>query len=152
MNKEIKIDNEIQLLAQELERKFSKQQISQWAIDTGFMKRKAKVKPMYFLLLCTLLGESFGQKSLTQLCAQLGATFNIGITTEGLNQRFNTQAVEFLKRMYQSLVTQQLEGSLSFIEERETLNGGDCITSAPNPKARMSGLYAFDRPDWSVLF
>ncbi|GGA93296.1 IS4 family transposase [Ornithinibacillus halotolerans] len=118
MNKEIKIDNEIQLLAQELERKFSKQQISQWAIDTGFMKRKAKVKPMYFLLLCTLLGESFGQKSLTQLCAQLGATFNIGITTEGLNQRFNTQAVEFLKRMYQSLVTQQLEGSLSFIENR----------------------------------
>ncbi|WP_241559011.1 IS4 family transposase, partial [Oceanobacillus halophilus] len=72
------------------------------------MKRKTKLKPEYFFLLCSCLGESFGEKSLVELCAQLCSTFDVELTSEGLNQRFNSKAVEFLKKMYQSIFSNQL--------------------------------------------
>ncbi len=89
-------------------RTFSIEQLEYWAVETGFMKRKTKLKPEHFLLLCSCLGESIGKKSLVQLCAQLCATFDLKLTAEGLNQRFNPQAVKFLKKVFESLFSKQL--------------------------------------------
>jgi Transposase DDE domain len=102
------LDKDLQLLFQELQHTFTKGQLEEWAVETGFMKRKTKVKPEHFLLLCSCLGESFGKKSLVQLCAQLCATFNLELTTEGLNQRFNPQAVKFLKKIFESIFSKQV--------------------------------------------
>lgn len=101
-------DQELHLLFQELKRVFSKTYIEEKAVETGFMKRKTKLKPEYFLLLCSCLGDSFGKKSLVQLCAQLCATFGLELTTEGLNQRFNSQAVKFLKEIFESIFSKQV--------------------------------------------
>ena len=68
------LDKELQLLFQELQHTFTKVQLEEWALETGFMTRKTKLKPEHFLLFCSGLGESFGEKSLVQLCA----TFNLG--------------------------------------------------------------------------
>jgi len=70
-------DKELQLLFKEVLRTFSIEQLEYWAVETGFMKRKTKLKPEHFLLLCSCLGESIGKKSLVQLCAQLCATFDL---------------------------------------------------------------------------
>lgn len=101
-------DKELQIILQELQRNFSSKQILKWAKETGFTKRKSKLKPDYFLLLCSFLGESFGKKSLVELCAQLCATFGVEITAEGLNERFNTNGVEFLKIVFQAVFMKQL--------------------------------------------
>ena len=42
--------------------------------------------------------------------------FDVELTSEGLNQRFNSKAVEFLKKMYQSIFVQQLP--LPIVENR----------------------------------
>ena len=42
------------------------------------------------------------------MCAQLCATFDLKLTVEGLNQRFNPQAVKFLKKVFESLFSKQL--------------------------------------------
>ena len=41
---------------------------------------------------------------------------DVELTSEGLNQRFNSKAVEFLKKMYQSIFVQQLP--LPIVENR----------------------------------
>lgn len=114
--KTVQLENELQILFQELQSNFTIGQIEKLAKETGFMKRKTKLKPEYFFLLCSCLGESIGEKSLVELCAQLCSTFDVELTAEGLNQRFNSNAVEFLKKMYQSIFKNQLP--LPFVENR----------------------------------
>lgn len=108
MTEKLKLDKELQVLFQEIQLNFTSKQINKWARETEFVKRNTKLKPEYFLLLSSFLGESFGEKSLVQLCAQLCATFDLELTAEGLNQRFNPKAVEFLKRIFQSMFMGQL--------------------------------------------
>lgn len=118
MTTQLELGIELQTFAQELKRLFANKQVEEWAKETGFMKRRTKLKPEHFLVLCSFLGESFGEKSLTQLCTQLCATFGVEITTEGLNQRFNPKAVDFLKQVFQSLFMNQLTEPLPIIENR----------------------------------
>lgn len=113
---QLEIEKELHLTLQELQRIFSNKQIQKWAKETGFLKRKTKLRPEHFLLVCSFLGESFGEKSLVQLCAQLCASFGVEITAEGLNQRFNSRGVEFLKKVFQALFRKQL--SEPFTEKR----------------------------------
>ncbi|RKQ29335.1 hypothetical protein [Oceanobacillus halophilus] len=112
----MQLDKEFQILFKELQSNFTRKQIEEWAQETGFMKRKTKLKPEYFFLLCSCLGESFGKKSLVELCAQLCSTFDVELTSEGLNQRFNSKAVEFLKKMFQCIFANQF--SFPIVENR----------------------------------
>ncbi|MBT2218630.1 IS4 family transposase [Virgibacillus dakarensis] len=116
MSTKVNVENEFELFAREMERKLSSEQIRQLAKEVDFMQRSTKLKPEYFCQLCSILGESFGNKSLTQLCAQLCSYFNLEISAEGLNQRFNEESVEFMRRIFQSLWLNQVSGSLPFVE------------------------------------
>lgn len=113
---QLDLDKELQLFFQELQHIFTSEQIYECAVETGFVKRKAKLKPDYFLLLCSFLEETLGKKSLVQLCAKLCTTFDVELTAEGLNQRFNPKAVEFLKQIFKSMFLNQL--SEPIIENR----------------------------------
>lgn len=64
LNRDLGVEKEFLLLARELKTCFSTEQIQEWAKETHFMKRKAKLKPEYFLLLCSLLGEQNEKESL----------------------------------------------------------------------------------------
>jgi len=112
----LNLDKEFQVLFQEIQLSITNDQINQTAKETGFVKRNTKLKPEYFLLLSSFLGESFGKKSLVQLCAQLCAIFNVELTAEGLNQRFNPRAVKFLRKIFQSMFMSQLSDPI--IENR----------------------------------
>lgn len=57
MAKEIEVEKEFGFLAQKFQESFSTEQIYQWAKKSEFMKRKTKLKPEYFLFLCSLLGD-----------------------------------------------------------------------------------------------
>ena len=92
------LDKELYILFEELQSNFMKKQIEEWAKETGFMKRKTKLKPEYFFLLCSYFGESFGEKSLIELYILLCSLFHRS-NSEGLDQLL-FQKVEFLKKMY----------------------------------------------------
>jgi len=60
------------------------------------------------------------QTSLTQLCSSLEAATGILMSPEGLNQRFNTTAVEFLQHILTQLLTQKLSASRIFSPQYAT--------------------------------
>lgn len=111
-------DKELRNFTKELNHLFSSSQVQQVARDVDFTQRKSKFKPEYFLQFCSFLGESMGTKSLTELCAQLSELFGLQITSEGLNQRFDETAVDFLKKIFHSLLMTQVMTALPIVEKR----------------------------------
>ncbi|UJL45853.1 IS4 family transposase [Virgibacillus sp. NKC19-16] len=111
-------DKELRNFKKELEHLFTPKQVEQIARSVDFTQRKSKLKPEYFLQFCSFLGESMGTKSLTELCAQFSGLFGLQITTEGLNQRFDETAVDFLKKIFHSLLMTQVVTALPIVEKR----------------------------------
>jgi hypothetical protein len=62
-----------------------------------------------FVALCAFLHHEFAQKSLVQLCGSLAICQKTSLSAEGLNQRFNEKAVQFLKGIFERLLHQQTQ-------------------------------------------
>lgn len=101
MNKRIK-----QLL-KSLKELYSIQIIEKIALETKFMKRKSKLTPEIFLSLCLFGGEDLCRSSLLQLKSRLEAKEDITISPQALDQRFNENAVEFLKAIFNEMLEKQ---------------------------------------------
>jgi hypothetical protein len=95
---------------------FSCEHVNEMAVQHGFKKRNRKIKPEDFIALCALYNEETGVKSLGRLCAILYDVKKVNVTEEALNQRFNQQAVDFLKAIFRSLFQKQLSDPLLQIE------------------------------------
>lgn len=100
------ISEELMLFSQELERQLSPLTLTKLAKETGFVKRTSKYRGQDLVTLCAWLSQRVATTSLNQLCSMLEATTGILISSEGLNQRFNTAAVRFLQQLV-SLLLQQ---------------------------------------------
>jgi hypothetical protein len=74
------------------------------ARDTGFLKRKRQLTPEDFLALCVLKAQPSGRSSLGRMCSYLHLENNLSISEEGLNQRFSSNAVNFLRELLCRLV------------------------------------------------
>ncbi|MFC4025274.1 hypothetical protein ACFOUV_15870 [Oceanobacillus longus] len=80
-------EKEFELLADELQNRFSTEQIQLRDQETDIMKRKTKLKPEYFLLLCSFLSDSFGEKSLTE-CGKVIFSFQCRHNYRGIKSAF----------------------------------------------------------------
>lgn len=58
--------------------------------------------------LCVWLSQKVASTSLMKLCSRLEAYTGILMSPEGLNKRFNRQAVQFLQRLFSHLLIQRL--------------------------------------------
>ncbi len=81
--------------------------LEQLAKNIGFVKRKSKYRAQDLVDLCVWLSQNVARSSLTQLCSLLEANTGISMSPEGLNQRFNPQAVQFLQQLLAHLLHQQ---------------------------------------------
>lgn len=104
----------LQLFAEELQRYISPVHLQHVAKEIGFVKRTSKYRAQDITALCVWISQSVAQTSLTQLCSGLEAATGILMSPEGLNQRFNTTAVEFLRHILTQLLTQKLSASKIF--------------------------------------
>lgn len=95
---------------------FSPARLNELAGQHGFKKRNRKIKTEDFIALCALSNHETGMNSLGQLCARLYEFIDIHVTEEALNQRFNQQAVHFLKDIFQSLFQEQMSEPLSGVD------------------------------------
>lgn len=109
----LSIQEEMKLIANQLQQHFSADQLEQLARQTGFVQRKGKCEAQDFVSLCTFLDDEVSVSSLNELCTELTAANECSISPQGLNQRFNTSAVELLKALFSELLQEKLNASLS---------------------------------------
>lgn len=81
--------------------------LEKFAREIGFVQRKSKYRAQDLVALCVWLSENIANTSLTQLSSRLEANTGISMSPEGLNQRFNSRAVQFLQQILASLLHQQ---------------------------------------------
>ena len=95
----LSISDELELFAEELQRYMSPHALDQLARKIGFVQRRSKYRAQDLVALCVWLSQNIANTSLTQLCSRLETNTGISMSPEGLNQRFNSQAVQFLQQL-----------------------------------------------------
>ncbi len=103
----LSMSDELELFSKELQRYMSPNALEQLAKNVGFVKRKSKYRAQDLVALCIWLNQNIAHTSLVQLCSRLEANTGISMSPEGLNQRFNSQAVQFLQQLLAHLLHQQ---------------------------------------------
>ncbi|MED1671921.1 IS4 family transposase, partial [Brevibacillus laterosporus] len=104
----MEILDELQLFSQELQRCLVPEALEELAREAGFTKRKSKYQSQELVALCVWLSQKVASTSLMKLCSRLEAYTGILMSPEGLNKRFNRQAVQFLQRLFSHLLIQKL--------------------------------------------
>lgn len=101
MNKRIKrlIENLKYILNSELLKKI--------ATKTKFQKKYSKFTPEKFLSLCVFSNKHLCENSLEELSTWLRINENLVITKQGINDRFNSESVEFLKKLFSEMMMSQ---------------------------------------------
>ncbi|MGX9933661.1 IS4 family transposase [Virgibacillus salarius] len=100
--------DELTLFSQELQRSLSPQVLQQLAKEVGFVQRTSKYQAKDLVALCAWLSQKVASTSLTQLSSCLESSTGVLMSPEGLNQRFNSSAVQLLRRVFTSLLTHKL--------------------------------------------
>ncbi|OFD35853.1 IS4 family transposase [Bacillus mycoides] len=107
----ISVSDKLQLFAQEIQSLLSPNTLQNLARDVGFVQRASKYRAQDLIALCVWISQSVAKTSLTQLCSCLEASTEVLISPEGLNQRFNAAAVQFLQKVLAKLLNQKLSSA-----------------------------------------
>ncbi|MGN4719841.1 IS4 family transposase, partial [Bacillus cereus group sp. MYBK226-2] len=90
----------LRLLGEEFKSKFSIHHLQLLAVKTRMIRRKRKCRAQDLVSLCVFLSQAIGTESLVSLCAKLTRATGIQLSSQGLNERFNAQTVQFLKELF----------------------------------------------------
>jgi len=107
----------IRLIIRNLEDLYNSETIKKMAEKHLFTKRKGNLSAEDFLNLCTFKGEDLCSVPLTRLAARLEANDQILISPQGLNKKFNKEAVNFMK----SILTEMLKCQNDILRNNESL-------------------------------
>ncbi|MFK4291573.1 hypothetical protein ABH958_002487 [Bacillus sp. RC250] len=110
----VSVSDELQLFAQEIQSVLSPNALQDLARDVGFVQRLSKYQAKDLIALCVWMSQKVATTSLTQLFSCLEASTKVLISPEGLNQRFNQEAVHFLQHILAKLLNKKLASSVSF--------------------------------------
>lgn len=95
---------EVSKFTKELQQLFNGN-ISEIAKQTGFhVRNSGKINPILFLEMVVLLYNDHKEDSLETLCERLRSKYNIEISKQGLDQRFNSRASEFLLEVIRKIM------------------------------------------------
>ncbi|AJI25999.1 hypothetical protein BF28_5719 (plasmid) [Bacillus cereus E33L] len=108
----VSVSDELQLFAQEIQSFLSPNTLRNLARDVGFVQRTSKYQAKDLVALCVWMNQNVATTSLTQLSSCLEASTEVLISPEGLNQRFNQAAVQFLQHILAELLNQKLVSSM----------------------------------------
>jgi hypothetical protein len=92
---------------------FDKNYIEQIARDTGFVQRDSRLQGIDFFLICVFIHQKDPFISLNGLCGEL-IQQDIIISKQSLQERFNDQAVAFMKRIVSDALSKKLPTQKSF--------------------------------------
>ncbi len=101
---------------------FTEEELNQLAIDSGFVRRKAKLNGSLFLDLIVFNNENLKDQSLNDLSVILKDRHEIDITKQSLHERFNENALLFLKDALEQLIGKQLNTERSLLGNCKVFN------------------------------
>lgn len=107
------LQQELHLFAQELHRQLSRDILEDLARKTGFVQRASKYQANELVALCVWISQNLASTSLTKLCSQPEASTGVSMSPEGINQRWNKGAVDFLRQLFARLMNAHLFSSSS---------------------------------------
>ncbi|MGA5698903.1 IS4 family transposase [Bacillus cereus] len=116
----LSILDELQPIAEELQRHMSPHVLEHLAKEKGFVQRKSKYQAKELVALCVWLSQHVASTSLTQLCSHLEVSTGVLISPEGLNKRFNASAVQLLEQVLANLLTQRIYSTKEIIHQYTT--------------------------------
>lgn len=96
-------------LSAKLQEVFSDKFIKRVAFRTKFVQRKSKLNEEKFLALTVFHNDDLCTSTLEKLSSELAAQENIKISGQGLNNRINEYAVEFMKQIFNATMHNQNE-------------------------------------------
>ncbi len=108
---------ELHLFSQVLQKYLSPTELEKLARATAFVRRTSKYRGQDLVTLCVWLSHNLASTSLTQLCSELEAATGISMSTEGLNQRLNGNAVTFLQELFANLLKAEMSSTSSIPSE-----------------------------------
>jgi hypothetical protein len=91
-----------------LEDVFTSEELMSTAKETGFCRRESKLNPFVFFDLMMYDSSSAKPKSLNQLAIEALSVHDIGISKQGMDKRFNEQALAFLKHLIEKQLSVEL--------------------------------------------
>jgi Transposase DDE domain. len=91
-----------------LEDVFTSEELISTAKETGFCRRESKLNPFVFFDLMMYDSSSAKPKSLNQLAIEALSGHDIGISKQGMNKRFNEQALAFIKQLIEKQLSVEL--------------------------------------------
>ena len=98
----------------QIENHFNTEEIEQLARNNKFVQRESKLNGITFLSLIIFNSNSLLEESLNDLTIALNKNHGIDITKQGLDERFNAFAVQFLTSALENLLQQQLTKKIPF--------------------------------------
>lgn len=114
--------HEITSIAEQIQTLFDRSHLRSKAMELGFMKRQGKLDALDFLLINMLGLDAQGQQcSLTQLSVH-ASKLNISIGNQGLNERYNEDAVDLYKWLYEQVLCSKILECYA-VEKLEAFNG-----------------------------
>ncbi len=105
---DISLSEELRLFAQELQCHLSPEILHRLAKDVGFVRRTSKYSGQDLVSLCVWLSQEVASTSLNQLCSALEAATDVLISPQGLNERFNSAAVQLLHDILTELLQKKI--------------------------------------------
>jgi len=97
----------LKILINNVKEIFSTEFLNRLSKKTGFVKRKSKLNAETFLAFNTFSSDDLCDKSLSTLCARLAAQYNISISPQALNERFNKRSVAFMQEVFNAMMIKQ---------------------------------------------
>ncbi len=98
----------------QFENYFKAEEIEQLARNELFVQRKSKLDGIIFLSLIVFNINSLHHESLNDLTVDLAQNYKVDITKQGLQNRFNACAVNFLTTALENLLNKQFVGKISW--------------------------------------
>ncbi|MFZ2634701.1 MAG: IS4 family transposase [Desulfosalsimonadaceae bacterium] len=88
---------------------FTSEELNQLAIDSNFVQRKGKIDGHLFFDLIIFHSEDLKSQSLNDLSAALNDRHGIEIQKQSLHERFNNNALSFLKMSLEKILQSQID-------------------------------------------
>lgn len=98
------LHRELAAFSEAIKEVISSSAVEELAKEIGFVERERNFTGFHLLSLCAFHAH-VGRSSLSKMCASLSTHFQVSISGQGLNQRFNTKAVQLMKEIFRSLLS-----------------------------------------------
>lgn len=101
------MNNKLKKSVKTIKEIFSSEYIEKTSKKTKFVQRKGKLSPEDFLAFNIFSSQDMCEKSLSNLCSRLDSQFDVSVSPQALNKRYNNHSVDFMREVFNDMLTKQ---------------------------------------------